>query len=428
MPGEAERSLWLACGTCRSPKRSARACGSPRITTRSPMWARYLLGRRNPSRVQPPQWGTQCVLHLARAQVTSGGVLRSLIKFGVPVVAAALALSACGGTTSSGDKSAGGKACDLKIGFFGALTGDAANLGINIKNGAELAVNQYNEKNADCKVTLVTFDSQGDPSIAPGLAQKAVTDKKLVGIVGPAFSDESKAADPIFEKAGLNIITASATNPALSENGWKTFHRILGNDATQGPAAAKYIKDVLKAQKVFVSDETAADGKQDDFSPTVTKAKASGATAFFYGGYYSNASKLAKQLKDGGFTGTFVAADGVKDDGFIKGAGAAAEGAIVTCPCLPPDKAPEFGAAYKAAYNSDPATYSAEAYDAANVFLDGIKAGKTTSADMMAFISSYSAKGVTKNVKFDAKGEPAEVSVWAYKVTGGKIVPDQEIK
>ncbi len=175
MPGEAERSLWLACGTRRSPTRSARACGSPRITTRSPMWARYLPCRRNPSSVQPPQWGTQCVLHLARAQVTSGGVLRSLIKFGVPVVAAALALSACGGTTSSGDKSAGGKACDLKIGFFGALTGDAANLGINIKNGAELAVNQYNEKNADCKVTLVTFDSQGDPSIAPGLAQKAVT-------------------------------------------------------------------------------------------------------------------------------------------------------------------------------------------------------------------------------------------------------------
>jgi branched-chain amino acid transport system substrate-binding protein len=369
------------------------------------------------------------------------------------VLAAALALSACGGTTNNASSSGGGQACDLKVGFFGALTGDAANLGINIKNGAELAVNQYNEKNPNCKVTLVSFDSQGDPSIAPGLAQKAVTDKKLVGIVGPAFSGESKAADPIFDKAGLNIITASATATKLSENGWKVFHRILGNDNTQGPAAAKYIKDVLKAQKVFVSDdtseygkgladivkqdlgslvagtdETAADGKQDDFSPTVTKAKASGATAFFYGGYYSNASKLAKQLKDGGFTGTFVAGDGVKDDGFIKGAGAAAEGAIVTCPCLPPDKAPEFAAAYKKVYNSDPATYSAEAYDAANVFLAAIKAGKTSSADMNAFIASYDQPGVTKTVKFDAKGEPADVHVWAYKVTGGKIVADQEIK
>ena len=377
--------------------------------------------------------------------------MRSLIKFGVPVVAAALALSACGGTTSSGDKSAGGKACDLKIGFFGALTGDAANLGINIKNGAELAVNQYNEKNADCKVTLVTFDSQGDPSIAPGLAQKAVTDKKLVGIVGPAFSGESKAADPIFEKAGLNLISASATNPALSENGWKTFHRILGNDATQGPAAAKYMKDILKVEKAFVIDDSSEYGKgladivrkdlgamvvgsdaiqqkQTDFSGTVTKVTASKAPAVFFGGYYAEAALLVKQLRSAGYTGTFVAADGVKDDGFIKAAGAAAEGAIVTCPCLPPDQAPEFATAFKKAYNSDPATYSAEAYDAANVFLAAIAAGKSASADMTAFIGSYDQKGVTKQVKFDAKGEPANVSVWAYKVTGGKIVPDQEIK
>ncbi len=377
--------------------------------------------------------------------------MRSVFKIGAPLVAAALALSACGGTTSDSGSTAGGKACDLKIGFFGALTGDAANLGINIKNGAELAVSQYNEKNADCKVTLDSFDSQGDPSIAPGLAQKAVADKKLVGIVGPAFSGESKAADPIFDQAGLNTISASATNPALSENGWKTFHRVLGNDATQGPAAAKYMKDVLKSTKAFVIDDSSEYGKgladivrkdlaggvigndsiqvkQTDFSGTVTKVGASKADSVFFGGYYAEAALIVKQLRAAGFTGTFVAADGVKDDGFIKAAGAAAEGAIITCPCLPPDKAGDFAAQFKKAYNSDPATYSAEAFDAANVFLAAIKAGKTSSADMTAFIGSYDEKGITKQVKFDAKGEPSEVSVWAYKVEGGKIVPDQEIK
>jgi branched-chain amino acid transport system substrate-binding protein len=378
--------------------------------------------------------------------------LRSLIKIGAPVVAAAFALSACGGTTTSSDNAAGGdKACDLKIGFFGALTGDAANLGINIKNGADLAVKQYNEKNADCKVQLVTFDSQGDPSVAPGLAQKAVTDKKLVGVVGPAFSGESKAANPIFDKAGLNIITASATNPALSENGWKTFHRVLGNDATQGPAAAKYIKDILKAEKAFVIDDSSEYGKgladivrkdlggmvagndavqqkQTDFSGTVTKVVASKAPAVFFGGYYAEAALLTKQLRSAGYKGTFVAADGVKDDGYVKAAGSAAEGAIVTCPCLPPDEAAEFSSAFEKAYGSPPATYSAEAYDAANVFLEAIAAGKTSSEDMNAFIKGYDKKGVTKQIKFDDKGEPAEVSVWAYKVEGGKIVPDQEVK
>ena len=379
--------------------------------------------------------------------------MRSLIKIGAPVLAAAFALSACGGTTNSSDNAGGDgdKACDLKIGFFGALTGDAANLGINIKNGAELAVKQYNEKNADCQVQLVTFDSQGDPSVAPGLAQKAVTDKKLVGVVGPAFSGESKAANPIFDKAGLNIISASATNPGLSENGWKTFHRVLGNDNTQGPAAAKYIKDILKAEKAFVIDDSSEYGKgladivrkdlggqvagndavqqkQTDFSGTVTKVVASKAPAVFFGGYYAEAALLTKQLRSAGYKGTFVAADGVKDDGYVKAAGSAAEGAIVTCPCLPPDEAAEFSSAFEKAYGSPPATYSAEAYDAANVFLAGIADGKTSSEDMNAFIASYDKPGVTKQIKFDDKGEPAEVSVWAYKVEGGKIVPDQEIK
>ncbi len=373
--------------------------------------------------------------------------MRREFKFGAALATAALVLGACGTASTNSTSSS---ACGLEVGFFGALTGDAANLGINIKQGVQLAVDEYNKKHADCKVALKTFDSQGDPSVAPGLASEAVKDKKLIGIVGPAFSGESKAADPIFNSAGLNLISASATNPKLSTNGWKVFHRILGNDATQGPAAAKYITDILKAKNVFVVDDASEYGKgladivrgklgthagddtvqqkQTDFSATVAKVTAANADALFYGGYYAEAGLLVKQLRAAGWKGTFVAADGVKDDGYIKAAGAASEGTILTCPCLPPDKAAGFSAAYKAEFNSDPATYSAEAFDAANVFLDGIAAGKTTNAAMNAWIASYDKQGVTKRVKFLANGEPAEVSVWAYKVTGGKIVADQEIK
>ena len=380
--------------------------------------------------------------------------MRSILKLGVPVVAAALALAACGGTTNDNSASGGGgKNCNLKIGFFGALTGDAANLGQNIQNGAKLAIDQYNEKNADCKVTLVPFDSQGDPAQAPGLAKKAIDDKNVIGIVGPAFSGESKAADPLFNEAGLVTISASATNPALADNGWKTFFRVLGNDASQGPAAAKYISDVLKAKKVVVVDDASEYGKgladivkqtlgssvvatdtiqqkQTDFGPTVTKIRSAGADAVFFGGYYAEAGLIKKQMADAGVKATFVAADGVKDDGYITAAGAqAAEGTIITCPCLPPDKAGgTFFADYKKAFNADPATYGAEAFDSATILLDGIKSGITTRDKMIDFVKNYDKPGVTKQLKFDAKGEPANVSVWAYKVEGGKIVPDQEIK
>ena len=248
--------------------------------------------------------------------------MRSTLKFAVPFVAAALALGACG-TTGGESPSAGGTggaqaACDLKIGMFGALTGPNANLGIYIQNGVNLALDDYNKKNPNCKVTLENYDSQGLPDQAPALAKKAIDDKKVVGIVGPAFSGESKAADPAFNEAGLVAITPSATNPALADNGWKTFFRVLGNDATQGPAAAKYMKDTLKSAKVFVIDDASEYGKgladivrkdlgasvvgsdrvqqkQTDFSASVTKVTAAGADTLFFGGYSPAAAPLIKQ-------------------------------------------------------------------------------------------------------------------------------------
>src|SRR6478735_9788330 len=369
--------------------------------------------------------------------------VRSTLKLVVPFAVAALALGACGtkgGDTSSAGSSGGAAkaACDQKIGMFGALTGPNANLGIYIQNGVNLALDDYNKKHADCKVTLENYDSQGDPTQAPALAKKAIDDKKVVGIVGPAFSGESKAADPAFNEAGLVTITPSATNPKLADNGWKTFFRVLGNDATQGPAAAKYIKDTLKAAKPFVIDDASEYGKgladivrqdlgsavvgndtvqqkQTDFSASVTKVKASGADALFFGGYSPEAAPLIKQLRDAGWKGTFVVADGVKDQSFIDNAKDAAEGTIITCPCVPADVAPEFQAAYKAKYNEDPNTYSGEGYDSATILLDGIAAGKDR-ASMVDFVKAY------------AKGESADIKVFAYKVEGGKIVGTGEIK
>ena len=168
--------------------------------------------------------------------------MHSLTKFGIPVAAAALVLSGCGTTGGSSGTATASKKCDQKIGMFGALTGPNASLGIYIQNGVKLAIEEYNAKNSSCKVTLANFDSQGDPTQAPGLAKTAIDDKTIVGIVGPAFSGESKAVDPLFNEAGLVTVTPSATATKLSTYGWKTFFRNIANDATQGPAAAKYIK------------------------------------------------------------------------------------------------------------------------------------------------------------------------------------------
>jgi branched-chain amino acid transport system substrate-binding protein len=359
-------------------------------------------------------------------------------------VAAGLALSACGTTE---DNQAGGQgdgqSCDGKLAYLGPLTGDYANLGINIVNGAKLAMDEFKTENPDCNVTLQQFDSQGDPEKATPLATQIINDEEIVGVIGPTFSGETDATGAAFSEAGLVTVSPSATNPELSQNGWDTFHRLLGNDDTQAPAAARHIQNTVKAKKVFVVDDASeygkfiADGvaeelgdlvvdrdtvqqKQTDFSATVTKVKASGADALWYGGYYPEAGLFVKQLRSGGWDGTFVSGDGVLDPGFIEAGGASAtEGAWLTCPCAPATD--EFTQAYEDLNKAKPGTYSAEGYDAANVLLEGIKDGNADRETLLEWVNGYSAEGLTKQIEWDEAGEVQNVVIYAYPVEGGEI-------
>lgn len=368
---------------------------------------------------------------------------------GVAFAVLGLSLTACG---TSSDSSSGSTSCSgLKLAFLGPQTGDYANLGINISNGANVALADFRKANPDCDVTMQLFDSQGDPEIATPLAAKIINDDSIIGVVGPTFSGESDATGAAFSEAGLVTVSASATNPDLSKNGWKTFHRVLGNDATQAPADATYIKDTLAAKKVFVVDDASeygkglADGvtsalgdlvtgtdtvqqKQTDFSPTVTKVTASGADVLFYGGYYAEAGLLIKQLRSGGWQGVFVSGDGSDDPGFVEAAGAAAaQDARLTCPCAPATK--DFISKYAAVNNgAQPGTYSAEGYDSATILLNGIAAGNDDRASLLDWVNNYDEPGLTKQLKFDDTGEVASVVIYAYKVDNGKIVLDQPIK
>jgi branched-chain amino acid transport system substrate-binding protein len=247
------------------------------------------------------------------------------------------------------------------------------------------------------------------------------------------------------------MITPGATNAKLQTNGWKTFHRILANDDKQGPGDARLIKGqggkavgviddgseygkgladtVRKELGDLVKASDAIDPKAADYGAAVNKMKAANVDFVFYGGYYAEAAKLVKQLRAAGVKATFVAGDGVLDQGFITGAGSDAEGALLTATGLPPDATPKaFNDAFQAAYGKQPTLYSPEAYDCAQVFLDAIAAGKTTRGDINTFISSYDKPGVTKQLKFGPDGEIAGDAVYYSVVQGGKLVGKGQIK
>lgn len=366
------------------------------------------------------------------------------------VAAAAVAALVAGASTTGASAAAKSVKCPkgLKIAFMGALSGDNGQLGQNMVDGASIAFDEWNKANKSCVIEFAkkgssAFDSQGDPAQASPLADKLVGDKKIVALIGPGFSGETKAVMPKFEESGLPMITPGATNAKLSENGWKQFHRILANDDKQGPGIAKLIKKTGKKVGVIddaseygkgladtvrkelgalkIADDT-IDPKGSDFSAAVNKMKAAGVDTVFYGGYYAEAAKLIKQMADAGVKAQFVAGDGVLDPKYIENAGAAAEGTMLTATGAPSDVNPEFQKKFQAKFKKDPAIYSPEAYDCAKVFLAAIKAGKNTRAAISAFVETYNAPGITKQIKFTADGEVAGEAVYAYKVEGGKLV------
>lgn len=327
----------------------------------------------------------------------------------------------------------------LSIAMAGALNGPDAALGINIKNGVQLAVDKHNAANAGCQIQLKTFDTEGDPQKASAIAPQIVDDQYTIGLVGPAFSGETNATGDVFNQAGLVAATASATNTTLSEKGWRTFFRGLANDGVQGPSVANYLKNTLGHQKVCVVDDSTDYGlglaqamretlgpvadagcnisvkKGDkDFSAAVTQIKGVSPQSVFFSGYYAEAAPFVQQLKDGGVEATFVSADGTKDPEFVKQAGESSKDALLSCPCGPATGS--FAEEYTQKFGQEPGTYSTEGYDLGTIMVKGIDSGAITRQALLDYVRNYNGQGVARNYQWTPQGELTTTLIWMYKV------------
>ncbi|MBV8983845.1 MAG: ABC transporter substrate-binding protein [Acidimicrobiia bacterium] len=151
-------------------------------------------------------------------------------------------LAACGGSSSKSSSSSSGKTT-VAFAFVGPLTGANANLGINSRNGAAVAVKQANAAQSKYNFVLKDFDTQGDPAQAPGQAAKYEADTQILAVVGPTFSGETKAVLPSLNDAGLVMVSPSATNVALPTivPGGKVFHRVIPDDDVQAKGVSDYV-------------------------------------------------------------------------------------------------------------------------------------------------------------------------------------------
>ena len=324
------------------------------------------------------------------------------------------------------------------IGYQGPLSGGEASTGIDEQNAVKYAIKLFEAKNPSIKIKLVSIDDQGDPAVAGTVAPGVASNKNVLGVVGPAYSGATIASLPYYKSVNMALISPSATRVSLTDPtspdfGGPIFHRVVGKDDLQGPALAKYATAGVSAAKVFVFDDQSAyavplrgfveaglkkvagatvvggdsvPNTTTDFSPTIAKIKTSGATVVIYTGYYSQAAVFIKQLRDSGSKAVFAGGDGVFNQEFPKLAGAAAEGSKVTGVGGLAGVDAKMEADFKKKMGVSSGVYSVESFDAANILLAGIKAGKTTRSAMLAYVKAYKGKSISGNtIKFDANGD-----------------------
>jgi branched-chain amino acid transport system substrate-binding protein len=375
------------------------------------------------------------------------------IQIGITAIAAAVALIGCG------QQGAGG-GTEVKIGHVGPLTGGIAHLGKDNENGARLAVEEANAAKIkidgkDVKFVFVGEDDQADPKVGATVAQKLV-DAKVAGVVGHLNSGTSIPASPIYNQAGIPVISGSATNPKLTEQGFKTQFRVVGRDDQQGPAVAQYLAANNKPQTVAVIDDATAYGegianevektlkaakitvlprekgtdKTTDWKAILTKLRGRNPDAVFYGGMDATGGPLLKQGRELGIKAVFAFGDGACTDEMAKLAGEAAEGLLCSQAGLPVDAADKkFLDAYKKKFNADPILYSPFTYDAANILIQAMqKANSTDPKKYLPEVAKIDFNGVTGKIAFDNKGDRKDAEMTIFTMKGKKIVPVAVIK
>ena len=389
---------------------------------------------------------------------------RKHLRIAAVVLGLSLVAAACGdddddagGTDTT---AGGGERTQLALAWVGPLTGDYANLGIFSRDGAKVAIEQFNETNEDYEIELKEFDTQGAAAQATTQLDRFINDETVIGVVGPTFSGETNAVLPTLQEEGLVMVSPSATNvdlpSAVPADG--VFHRVLPDDNAQSTGLVAYISQKLQLETIGIVHDNSDYGKplavdqmtpklteagievvateaidpaSQDFSSAVNAMESANPDAIFFGGYYEAAGRLKKQLSDAGVDAQFISADGALDVGFVEAAAGTGDGALLSCPCYFASKAApgeigEFATAYEEINGTVPGTYSTEGYDATNILLRGIAAGNDDRPSLLEYVESLREvpEAISKEVVFTDDGNIEAQGILVFKVENGEIVLD----
>jgi branched-chain amino acid transport system substrate-binding protein len=359
------------------------------------------------------------------------------------VMIASMVLAACGQ-----------KSGDLKIAILAPLSGAVPTFGESTRDGALIAIDEWNEKGGvnGQQIVPVIADSQCSPDPALNAANQVIDQDGVHFIVGEVCSSASIPISEVANEKGVLQISPTSTNPkvTVNEDGTTKAYtfRACFIDPFQGTVGAKFALDNLGAKTAFIMLDqgndyvrglaeafeaayTAAGGTvvgretytstDTDFSAILAKVAEANPDVVYLPDYYNVVNLVTAQAKEKGITAPFLGGDGWDSADLDL---VASEGGYYTNHYSPEDTRPivqEWISKYQAKYNAVPDALATLAYDATNIMIASISEAKTDDAskvkDSMAAIAW---DGVSGKITFDEFNNPIKSAV-ILQVKDGKI-------
>ena len=354
---------------------------------------------------------------------------------------------------------------DVIVGMGAPMTGGNASFGIDISQGATVAFEDSGKVDG-WTIKLDAEDDQGSAEGGAAVANKFVSDQAVVAIAGHIFSGATAAAMPIYEKAGIPMLSPSATNPPLTQQGSTVFNRIAFTDEQQGKFAAKYLFEKLSIKKLAVMhdgtdygkglaeivaaqfkelggevvDEEAVTPGETDFTAVLSTVASHSPEAIYFGGYIAEGSVIVNEMAQTGLgKAIFFGCDGTYGDKFIQNTGTNGEGAYaVSLAPADTDAKLAFDAKYLDEFGSKAGTlspYTWNGYDVASALISVIKSVAIVGTDGNLYIPRSAMVSGVRNLKnfvglsgtytCDATGECNASGPLFVVVKDGKWVPAQ---
>jgi branched-chain amino acid transport system substrate-binding protein len=344
----------------------------------------------------------------------------------------------------------------IRVGVAAPFTGSQAKIGTDMLQGAELAVAEWNARGGirGRSIEIVKGDDEASPKQAPIIARELIG-RKVAGVVGHFNSGCTIPASEIYDEAGVVMITPAATNPKVTDRGYKGVFRVCGRDDQQGGIAGRFAADVLKVKRVAILHDktTYGQGLADefkkaietrgirpvyyagvpqqelDFRAIITAIRETKPDLWYFGGIYDQGGLLLTQARQAGLTAPLMSGDGLIDQELIKTAGKAAEGTYLT---FGPDptraqSAKAFLDTYHAKYGPH-GPYAIYGYDAMDIFLQAVeKTGSTDFNKLTACLHTHEFQTAMGPLRFDKKGDITSSYYVMWVVKNGKFVLYEDV-